>query len=63
MAGAEALLRWPCADKEIHIEQLILLAERTGLINELTLWVIDQACQVLQALINMVIVTIQSVLI
>lgn len=45
VAGAEALLRWPCADKEIHIEQLILLAERTGLINELTLWVIDQACQ------------------
>ena len=44
--GSEALLRWPNAPYEqINIEALILLAERTGLINELTLWVLDQACQ------------------
>ena len=44
ICGAEALLRWPTAGKYLDIEQLILLAERTGLINELSLWVIDQAC-------------------
>ncbi|WP_372762705.1 EAL domain-containing protein [Pseudoalteromonas sp.] len=44
--GAEALLRWPVAEfKNISIEQLILLAEHTGIINELTLWVIEQACK------------------
>ncbi|MDQ9091905.1 EAL domain-containing protein [Pseudoalteromonas haloplanktis] len=44
--GSEALLRWPNAPYEqINIESLILLAERTGLINELTLWVLDKACQ------------------
>lgn len=44
--GSEALLRWPNAPYEqINIEALILLAEQTGLINELTLWVLDQACQ------------------
>ncbi|MBB1293804.1 EAL domain-containing protein [Pseudoalteromonas sp. SR41-4] len=44
--GSEALLRWPNAPYEqINIEALILLAERTGLINKLTLWVLEQACQ------------------
>ncbi|WP_392344516.1 EAL domain-containing protein [Pseudoalteromonas prydzensis] len=44
--GSEALLRWPNAPYEqLNIESLILLAERTGLINELTLWVLDKACQ------------------
>ncbi|WP_404341186.1 EAL domain-containing protein [Pseudoalteromonas mariniglutinosa] len=43
--GAEALLRWPSADHNLNIEQLIQLAESTGIINELTLWVIDKACQ------------------
>ena len=46
VSGSEALLRWPSAPYEdINIEALILLAERTGIINELTLWVLDQACQ------------------
>ena len=44
--GSEVLLRWPTPEHQhINIEELILLAERTGLINELTLWVIEQACQ------------------
>ena len=44
--GAEALLRWPNADfKNISIEKLIILAEHTGIINELTLWVVEQACK------------------
>lgn len=46
VVGSEVLLRWPCAEyQHINIEQLIQLAERTGLINELTLWVLDKACQ------------------
>lgn len=46
VVGSEALLRWPSTEyQQINIEQLIQLAERTGLINELTLWVIDRACQ------------------
>ncbi|MDO6548167.1 EAL domain-containing protein [Pseudoalteromonas carrageenovora] len=46
VSGAEALLRWP--DPEfchLSIEELIILAEHTGIINELTLWVVEQACK------------------
>ena len=44
--GAEALLRWPDpAFKGVSIEELIILAEHTGIINELTLWVIERACK------------------
>lgn len=46
VSGAEALLRWP--DPEfchLSIEELIILAEHTGIINELTLWVFEQACK------------------
>ena len=44
--GAEALLRWPDpAFKGVSIEELITLAEHTGIINELTLWVIERACK------------------
>ena len=51
--GAEALLRWPDpAYKNISIEELVILAEHTGIINELTLWVIEQACKDLVELIN-----------
>jgi EAL domain-containing protein (putative c-di-GMP-specific phosphodiesterase class I)/GGDEF domain-containing protein len=45
ISGAEALLRWPDpAFSNLSIEELIILAEHTGIINELTLWVIEQAC-------------------
>ena len=51
--GAEALLRWPDPTyKNISIEELVILAEHTGIINELTLWVIEQACKDLVELIN-----------
>jgi len=44
--GAEALLRWPDPTfKGVSIEELIILAEHTGIINELTLWVIERACK------------------
>ena len=46
VSGAEALLRWPDSNySHIPIEELITLAEHTGIINELTLWVIEQACK------------------
>jgi EAL domain-containing protein (putative c-di-GMP-specific phosphodiesterase class I)/GGDEF domain-containing protein len=51
--GGEALLRWPTAEYEnISIEELILLAEYTGVINELTLWVIERACKDIHHLIQ-----------
>ncbi|TMO96909.1 diguanylate phosphodiesterase [Pseudoalteromonas sp. S3260] len=51
--GAEALLRWSNTEfKNISIEKLILLAEHTGIINELTLWVIEQACKDITKLAN-----------
>ncbi|ATG78794.1 EAL domain-containing protein [Pseudoalteromonas sp. 1_2015MBL_MicDiv] len=44
--GAEALLRWPDPTfNNLPIEELVILAEHTGIINELTLWVIEQACK------------------
>ncbi|MBQ4832964.1 EAL domain-containing protein [Pseudoalteromonas sp. MMG010] len=44
--GAEALLRWPSDEfSSLSIEELILLAEHTGVINELSLWVIERACK------------------
>jgi EAL domain-containing protein (putative c-di-GMP-specific phosphodiesterase class I) len=49
--GSEVLLRWPTPEyRYLNIEELIQLAERTGLINELTLWVLDRSCRDLQAL-------------
>ncbi|GAB0109910.1 hypothetical protein PA7559_11780 [Pseudoalteromonas distincta] len=53
VSGAEALLRWP-DPKFCHlsIEELITLAEHTGIINELTLWVIEQACKDIMTLMQ-----------
>lgn len=49
--GSEVLLRWHHAELGfIPPSEFILLAEDTGIVNELTLWVIDRACQHLQQL-------------
>lgn len=51
--GSEALLRWTHSEKGfIPPDTFIQLAEDTGVINELTLWVIDKACQQLEQLIQ-----------
>ena len=51
--GSEALLRWQHpALGAISPDVFIKLAEDTGIINELTLWVIDTACQQLMELIK-----------
>ena len=50
--GSEALLRWKHPSKGyIPAQILVDLAENTGLINQLTLWVITRACQDISALI------------
>lgn len=44
--GAEALVRWPRGDKPaVGPDHFIPMAEQTGLISELGLWVFDKACQ------------------
>jgi diguanylate cyclase (GGDEF)-like protein len=46
IVGAEALLRWTDpAFGNIHVEELITLAEKTGLIRPLTRWVVRKAMQ------------------
>ncbi len=44
--GSEALLRWRHTDHgDLPIPQLIELAEETGLLSELSAWVLDAACR------------------
>ncbi len=46
VSGAEALLRWPQQQRrDFTVENIIELAEQVGLINDLTLWVINTVCQ------------------
>lgn len=46
VSGAEALLRWPEQQhRHFTVENIIQLAEQVGLINDLTLWVINTVCQ------------------
>lgn len=52
--GSEALLRWNHQQHgHIPIEGLITLAEDTGLINQISLWVITQACKDIRRLIEL----------
>ena len=45
LIGCEALVRWPKADGSfIYPDQFIPLAESSGLISELGLWVLEQSC-------------------
>lgn len=51
--GSEALLRWQHKDYGfIPPTEFIKLAEDTGIINELTLWVVNKACEHLQSIIE-----------
>ncbi len=46
IVGAEALLRWQDPEfGQVNVEELVKLAEKTGLIRPLTRWVIRQALQ------------------
>ena len=51
--GSEVLLRWKHKDHGfINPDVFIKLAEDTGIINELTLWVVDRACNDLETIIG-----------
>ncbi|SFR81640.1 diguanylate cyclase/phosphodiesterase [Marinobacter daqiaonensis] len=43
MVGVEALIRWPGRQPAIRADQLIQLAEQSGLIRPITRWVMEQA--------------------
>lgn len=46
VTSCEALVRWPQKDgKTIYPDDFIAIAEKSGLINELTQWVLKSACQ------------------
>jgi len=48
MCGVEALIRWQREPgKLIYPDDFITAAEKNGLIREITLWVIEKACQIL----------------
>lgn len=48
--SAEALLRWPDGPPGVTVPEIISVAERSGLILQLSEFIIDQACQMLMSL-------------
>ncbi len=52
--GSEGLLRWKHKEHGfVPVDALIALAEDTGLINHVSLWVIDRACQDIRRLMSL----------
>ncbi len=52
--GSEGLLRWKHKEHGfIPVDALIALAEDTGLINHVSLWVIDRACQDIRQMMSL----------
>lgn len=45
IVGVEALIRWPQRADRLGVEELIAVAEQTGLIKPLTRWVLEQAAR------------------
>lgn len=43
VVGMEALIRWPDRQKTVSPDELVLLAEQTGLIKPLTRWVLEES--------------------
>lgn len=43
VSGMEALIRWPGREQPVPADEIIMLAEQTGLIKPLTRWVLEQS--------------------
>ena len=52
VSGLEALIRWPGRDQPVRADEIIMLAEQTGLIKPLTRWVLEQSLQLRNALLE-----------
>lgn len=52
IVGVEALIRWPGRQPPVHADQLIALAEQSGLIRPLTRWVMERALEAREVLLE-----------
>ncbi|MDF0749299.1 EAL domain-containing protein [Marinobacter sp. 71-i] len=52
VVGLEALIRWPGRKKPIPADELIALAEQTGLIKPLTRWALEQSLELRSRLLD-----------
>lgn len=53
IAGFEALIRWPGREQPIRADEIIALAEQTGLIKPLTRWVLQEALELRSRLMEL----------
>lgn len=52
IVGVEVLIRWPGRAKPIRADEIVSLAEQTGLIKPLTRWVIEQSLELRSRLLE-----------
>ena len=52
IVGVEVLIRWPGRAKPIRADEIITLAEQTGLIKPLTRWVLEQSLELRSRLLD-----------
>ena len=52
IVGIEALIRWPGRSKPIRADEIVSLAEQTGLIKPLTRWVLQQSLELRSRLLD-----------
>lgn len=53
VVGLEALIRWPCRQLPIGADEVVALAEQTGLIKPLTRWVLEQSLELRSQLLEL----------
>lgn len=52
VTGMEALIRWPAREQPVPADEIITLAEQTGLIKPLTRWVLEQSLELRNRLLD-----------
>ncbi|MBK1886400.1 EAL domain-containing protein [Marinobacter sp. DY40_1A1] len=52
ISGVEALIRWPAREQPVPADEIITLAEQTGLIKPLTRWVLEQSLELRSRLLD-----------